>query len=73
MNDMMNIEPKSGSRLPVDLASKFYPVLSSLQRCLRCSPILGQRELEFSGVKAQLGGATLRVSCATNSRQKRHF
>ncbi len=23
---------------------------------LRCSPILGQRELEFSGVMAQVGG-----------------
>ncbi|SCB59661.1 hypothetical protein GA0061105_10817 [Rhizobium aethiopicum] len=23
---------------------------------LKCYPILGQRELEFSGVKAQLGG-----------------
>jgi hypothetical protein len=39
-----------------DLAPKFYPVLSSLQRFLRCSPNLGQRALEFSGVMAQLGG-----------------
>ncbi|WP_197727845.1 hypothetical protein [Rhizobium leguminosarum] len=34
----------------IDLAPKFYPVLSSLQRFLKCSPNLGQRELEFSGV-----------------------
>lgn len=39
-----------------DLAPKFYPVLSSLQRFLKCSPILGQRELEFPGLSAQLGG-----------------
>jgi len=39
-----------------DLAPKFYPVLSSLRRFLKCYPILGQRELEFSGVKAQFGG-----------------
>ncbi|NSZ54179.1 hypothetical protein G6K96_20945, partial [Agrobacterium vitis] len=38
-----------------DLAPKFYPVLSSLQWFLTCTPILGQRELEFSGVKAQVG------------------
>ncbi len=38
-----------------DLAPKFYPVLSLLQRLLKCSPIFGQRELEFSGVMAHVG------------------
>lgn len=45
-----------GLSIVLDLAPKFYPVLSSLQRFLKCSPFLGQRELEFSGVKAHVGG-----------------
>ncbi|KAB2763015.1 hypothetical protein F9L04_22190 [Brucella anthropi] len=44
------------SRTGFDLAPKFYSVLSSLQRFLRCTPILGHGELEFSGFKAQSGG-----------------
>ena len=38
-----------------DLAPVFYPVLGSLRQFLKCTPILGQRELEFSGVMAQFG------------------
>lgn len=38
-----------------DLAPKYHPVLSPLQRFLTCSPILRQRELEFSGILAQVG------------------
>ncbi|QAS82292.1 hypothetical protein CO657_31305 (plasmid) [Rhizobium acidisoli] len=44
------------ARSGFDLAPRFYPALSSLQRFVRCSPILGQRELEFPGLLAQLGG-----------------
>ncbi|NKL24676.1 hypothetical protein GFM07_37880 [Rhizobium leguminosarum bv. viciae] len=34
----------------------FGPAGAGIFRSLRCSPILGQRELEFSGVLAQIGG-----------------
>ncbi|WP_206112791.1 hypothetical protein [Rhizobium laguerreae] len=39
-----------------DLAPKFYPVLSSLQRFFEVLPDFGPAGLEFSGVLAQFGG-----------------
>ena len=38
------------------LCSLFFQCHFHGEFVAKCSPILGQRELEFSGVKAQLGG-----------------
>ena len=43
-------------RSTIDVAPSFYPALSSFLAVMTCCPILGQRELESSGVRAHAGG-----------------
>lgn len=49
--DQGKLEP-----LGLELLPEFGPAKRDCSACVKCYPILGQRELEFSGVKAQLGG-----------------
>jgi hypothetical protein len=53
--------------VPVDLAPKFYPAVSSLLAFVKRSPNLGQPALEFSGFRLMPAGAPMSHSTAISA------